>query len=56
MFKKFKKDASQYAEFKVIWRWLDEEKTEVTVGNSAGIANLLADWCVEVISIERIYP
>ena len=56
MFKKSKKFAPQYAEYRVTWRWLDDEKIEVTEGNSAGIASLLADWGVEVISIERIYP
>ena len=54
MFKKSKKNAPQYAEFKVTWRWLDKEEVQTTVGNSAGIASLLADWCVEVISIERV--
>ena len=41
-------------ELRITYRWIGEEEVQVEIGNSAGLAMLEADWCVEVLSVERV--
>jgi hypothetical protein len=41
-------------EYIITWRWIDEEEIQQEYGNSAGLASLLADWCVEVLKVEAV--
>ena len=51
--KKTKKSSQQYI---ITWRWIDDDDDTVQqdFGNSAGLACLLADWCVEVLKVETV--
>lgn len=52
LFKRNNKVATK--ELKITYRWIDEDEIHVEIGNSAGLAMLEADWCIEVLSVEAL--
>lgn len=49
-----RKNKASNKEYIITWRWIDEEEEQKEYGNSAGLASLLADWCVEVLKVEVV--
>lgn len=41
-------------ELKITYRWIGKNEIQVEIGNSAGLAMLEADWCVEILNVERV--
>ena len=52
--KLFKRNRKEEKEIKVMWKWIGEDEIQTSLGNSAGIAMLLADPCIEIISTESL--
>lgn len=49
-----RKNKASNKEYIITWRWIDEDEVQQEYSNSAGLAMLLADWCVEVLKVEAV--